>query len=214
MIVGQLLFSLALNMTSNTKTRTEEEWMAAFRDGDDTALAYFFKLHSKALAYFADRMLQDKSESDDIVSRCFLKLWEKHEAFKTAQNIKAFLYISCRNACLDYLASLKVRTKAQENYIAHLNSADETVLYDIIQTEVLDMVNKEIELLPEKMKVIFKLLYLEGKTTQEIAEELNLSVQTVRNQKTKAVEMIKNSLIKKGVSTALQLAFLFFVEHR
>ncbi|NQX39039.1 RNA polymerase sigma-70 factor [Pedobacter steynii] len=187
--------------------------MEALREGDDQALAYFFKLHSKALAYFAGRMLHDKIEADDIVSKCFLKLWQKHESFKTPQNIKAFLYISCRNSCLDYLASLKVRTNAQDSYLQHLNSADETILYDIIQTEVLDMVNKEIEELPEKMKVIFKLLYFDGKTTAEIAQELNLSVQTVRNQKTKAIEMIKNSLVKKGVSVTLQLAFLFFIEH-
>lgn len=188
------------------------DWMEAFRNGEEQALAYFFKLHSKSLAYFAARMLGDKNEADDIVSKCFLKLWQKHENFQTEQNIKAFLYISCRNACLDYLASLKVRTVAQEKYMEHLDRGGETLLYDVIQTEVLDMVNKEIEELPEKMKVIFKLLYLEGKSTADISKELGLSIQTVRNQKTKAIEIIKNSLVRKGVSAALQLAFLFFID--
>lgn len=191
---------------------TEQYWMEAFQNGDEKALAHFFKLHSKSLAYFTNRMLEDKAEADDIVSKCFLKLWQKHEDFKTAQNIKAFLYISCRNACLDYLASLKVRTASQEKYIMHLQEGEETILYDIIQTEVLDLVNKEIEELPDKMKVIFKMLYLEGKSTNEIAAELGLSIQTVRNQKTKAITILKNSLLKKGVSNALQLAFLFFME--
>lgn len=190
---------------------TEAYWMEAFQNGDEKSLAHFFKLHSKSLAYFTTRMLEDKAEADDIVSKCFLKLWQKHDDFKTAQNIKAFLYISCRNACLDYLASLKVRTTAQEKYISHLQEGEETILYDVIQTEVLDLVNKEIEELPDKMKVIFKMLYIEGKSTAEIASELDLSIQTVRNQKTKAIAILKNSLLKKGVSNALQLAFLLFI---
>ncbi|AMP99506.1 RNA polymerase ECF-type sigma factor [Pedobacter cryoconitis] len=187
------------------------DWMQELYEGNEKALAYFFKLHSKSLAYFTTRMLEDKAEADDIVSKCFLKVWQKHKDFKTEQNIKAFLYISCRNACLDYLASLKVRTAAQENYIKYLLGGEETILYDVVQTEVLDMVNKEIEELPDKMKIVFKMLYIEGKSTAEIAEELGLSIQTVRNQKTKAVALIKNSLLKKGVSNALQLAFLFFI---
>lgn len=193
------------------ETHIGYDWMEAFRNGEEQALAHFFKLHSKSLAYFAGRMLDDKTEADDIVSKCFLKLWQKHEDFHSGQNIKAFLYISCRNACLDYLASLKVRTAAQQRYMEHLQHGGETLLYDVIQTEVLDLVNKGIEELPEKMKVIFKMLYVEGKTTAEISEELGLSIQTVRNQKTKAIDIIKNSLLKKGVSNALQLAFLLFV---
>lgn len=192
--------------------QTEQYWMEAFQNGDEKALAHFFKLHSKSLAYFTNRMVSDQAEADDIVSTCFLKLWQKHENFKTAENIKAFLYISCRNACLDYLASLKVRTVAQEKYITHLETGEDTILYDVIQTEVLDLVNKEIEELPDKMKVIFKMLYIDGKSTSEIAEELGLSIQTVRNQKTKAIAVIKNSLLKKGVSSVLQLAFLLFID--
>jgi len=195
------------------KKASEEivDWMQELYEGNEKAIAYFFKLHSKSLAYFTTRMLEDKAEADDIVSKCFLKVWQKHKDFKTEQNIKAFLYISCRNACLDYLASLKVRTAAQENYIKYLQGGEETILYDVVQTEVLDMVNKEIEELPDKMKIVFKMLYIEEKSTAEIAEELGLSIQTVRNQKTKAVALIKNSLVKKGVSNALQLAFLFFI---
>ena len=190
---------------------TEQYWIEAFQNGDEKALAHFFKLHSKSLAYFTNRMVSDQAEADDIVSKCFLKLWQKHENFKTAQNIKAFLYISCRNACLDYLDSLKVRTALQEKYIIHLQGGEESILYDVIQTDVLEKIHKEIDELPEKMKIIFKMLFIEGKSTAEIAAELGISIQTVRNQKTNAIAIIKNSLVKKGVSSALQLAFLFFI---
>lgn len=194
--------------------QNEAYWMDQLRNGNDKALAYFFDLHSKSLAYFAGRLLQDQEEAEDIVSKCFLKLWQRRSDFGTAQNVKAFLYISCRNACFDYFDSRKVRAAAQEHYFNTLASDEEAAFYEIVQAEVLDMVHKELEALPNKMRTVFKLLYLDGLTTKEISEQLGVSVQTVRNQKAKAIILIKNSLLKKGISKALQLALLYFLQSR
>jgi len=191
----------------------EYYWIEAFRQGDEKALAFFVQLFSKSLVYFTGQILQQREEAEDIVSKCFLKLWQKHADFKTVNNIKAFLYISCRNSCLDYLKNVKFRTVVQENYLIHLKSSDDSVDYDVVESEVLRMMNAEIKALPGKMKIIFEMLYIDGKSTSEIADELNLSVQTVRNQKTKAIQLIKKSLLEKGISTALQAAFLFFLKN-
>ncbi|HEY0177774.1 MAG TPA: RNA polymerase sigma-70 factor [Pedobacter sp.] len=192
--------------------KMEDQWSASLRKGDDGALAYFFRLHNKSLCYFATRLIQEPLEAEDIVSDCFLKLWENRENFKTSVNIKSFLYISCRNACLDYLKHLKVKSNAQQTYFNHLKEGEETILFTIMETEFLEILSREIELLPPKCKEIFKLIYFEGKKTDEIALQLDLSVQTVRNQKTRAVELLKNALLKKGMSAALSLAFLLFID--
>lgn len=175
-------------------------------------IKYFFDLHHKSLCYFANRLVKDDLQSEDIVAECFVKLWERREDFGTEQNVKAFLYISCRNACLNYLKHLKVKTTVQKVYLEQLEKGEDSILYQIIKTEVLEIVNKEVEELPEKMRDIFKLIYFNGKKTDEIAVELNLSVQTVRNQKTKAIALLKTSLLKKGVSASIYLAFLFFID--
>ena len=173
-------------------------------------IKHFFDLHHKSLCYFANRLVKDDLQAEDIVAECFLKLWERRDGFNTDQNVKAFLYISCRNACLNYLQHLKVKTSVQKLYLEQLENGEDTILFEIIRTEVLDFVNKEVEELPGKMKEIFKLIYFNGKKTDEIATELNLSVQTVRNQKTKAIAILKTSLLKKGASA--YLAFLFLID--
>ncbi len=190
----------------------EQYWVEQFRNGNEQATAYFFDLHYKSLCYFSTRLAGDQLQAEDIVSDCFFKLWQRRRDFQTAQNIKAFLYISCRNACMNYLQHLKVKTAVQQVYLKQLEQGEETILYEIIQTEILDMINKEIEQLPEKMGEIFKLLYFEGKKTDEIALQLNLSVQTVRNQKTKAIDLLKAAMLKRGISAAAYLAFLFFIK--
>jgi len=197
---------------SGADKKDEQYWTAEFRRGNEQAAAYFFDLHYKSLCYFSSRLVNDQLQAEDIVSDCFFKIWQRRQDFQTAQNLKAFLYISCRNACMNYLQHLKVKTAVQADYLKQLEKGEETILYDIIRTEILDIVNKEIDLLPEKMAEIFKLLYFEGKKTDEIALQLNISVQTVRNQKVKAIGLLKTALFKRGISAAAYLAFLFFIE--
>lgn len=192
----------------------EAYWLNGFRNGDHQALSYFFDIHYKPLSYFATRLTLNEMEAEDIVANGFVKLWKRHQDFETANNIKAFLYISCRNACLDYLKHLKRKTAAQEAYFKQLEESEETILHQIIEAEFLQLLNAEIELLPEKCGEVFKLLYFDGKKTDEIAAELDLSVKTVRNHKARAVALLKTSFLKKGMEDGLYLAFLLFLNNR
>lgn len=190
------------------KSQIEQQWLELFRKGDDTALSYFFKLHYKALVYFVERLIQDQLEAEDVVADCFVKTWERREDFETAANIKAFLYISCRNASLNYLKHLKVKTAAQQKYFKELEEGEESILAKIIETEVLVILNQEIEQLPQNYRDVFRLLYFDQLKTDEIAAQLGLTVQTVRNYKARAIDLLKASMLKKGISEVMMLAFL------
>lgn len=192
----------------------EAELMESFRNGEDKTLTYFFDLHYKSLCYFAVRLTQDAEQAEDIVSECFLKLWRGRTEFQTTQNIKAFLYISCRNACLNHLKYLKRRNAAQELYFGQLQEGEDTILYQIIETEVLGILSKEIEELPDKCREVFKMIYVDNKKTDEIAADLGISVKTVRGHKARAIELLKTQLLKKGMSDAVFLAFLLFIDKR
>lgn len=191
-----------------TELKEDGSRLEAFRAGDNLALNYFFNKHHKALCYFAGKLIDDEQQGEDLVADCFLKLWQRHETFETAESIKAFLYISCRNLCLNYLRDLKRKTAAQESYLYHLEQNSEDVLYEIIDAEVIDMLAREIEELPEKCREVFKLIYFEGKKSDEIAEILGLNVQTVRNHKTRAIELLRAQFLKKGLSASLTLALM------
>ncbi|TJY61539.1 RNA polymerase sigma-70 factor [Sphingobacterium alkalisoli] len=186
--------------------------MESFRGGDETTLAFFFDLHYKSLCYFAVPLCQDTQQAEDIVADCFFKLWQNRTEFQTAQNVKAFLYISCRNASLNHLRSLKRRNAAQELYFSQLESGEETILYQIIETEVLHILSREIEELPTKCREVFKMIYIENKKTDEIADLLGISVKTVRGHKARAIELLKSQLLKQGVSAVTLLAFLFLID--
>lgn len=104
--------------------------------------------------------------------------WERHHDFETEDNIKAFLCISCRNACLDYLRRLKVKSNAQEAYYSQLIDSEETILYQIVKSELLGALNKEIELLPDNYRQVFRYIYALATTILFVAGFSMLNVLT------------------------------------
>ncbi len=193
------------------KKKDDAYWITQLKNGNNNALSYFYDLHYTALVYFAIRLTQDEPQAKDIVSESFVKVWEKHQDFTTIENLKAFLYIRCRNECLNYLRSLKRKTAAQQLYFDQLELSEDSVLHEIIQAEFLQILDEEISLLPQKCREVFKLLYYEGKKTAEIAMQLDISVKTVRSHKGNAVELLKTAFLKKGISRPFYLAFLLFI---
>lgn len=187
----------------------QSDWLHVLAAGDETALAHFFKLYQKSLGYFALRMIGDRDEAEDIVANCFVKLWNLREAFASPEKLKSFLYVSCRNACLNHLRNLKVRTYAHQTYSTELEGSEKDVLYKILESEVLQALHKEIDRLPANYKDVFCKIYFEQRKTDDIATELGLSIQTVRNYKARAVELLRSEMLKKGLSGVFTLAMLF-----
>ncbi|HWW42120.1 MULTISPECIES: RNA polymerase sigma-70 factor [Pedobacter] len=195
-------------------TKDEHYWIDEFRKGNEKALAYFFRLHYRSLCYFVSKMIQDDAEAEDIAAISFIKLWDRKDSFEKNENIKAFLFITCRNASLNFLKQLERRTIRQEEYVRHLSDIDDVVLNQVVESEFLNVLNQEVEQLPEQCSKVFSMIYFEGKKTDEIAEIMGISVKTVRNYKSRAIEILHNSFLKKKVSDALMLAMFIFLNKK
>jgi RNA polymerase sigma-70 factor (ECF subfamily) len=161
------------------------------------------------LCLFADRLLKDRAVAEDIVEESFIKLWHKRADFETVQNIKAFLYITVRNASLNHLKQAK-RESLSKKQLAYLSGEkEEFVLNEMIRAEVLKEIMIEIEKLPEQCGKVLKLGYLEGLKNQEIADLLHVSVHTVKNQKARAIQLLKIKFRDRDLMGLLLLYTLF-----
>jgi RNA polymerase sigma-70 factor (ECF subfamily) len=144
------------------------------------------------LCHFADGLLNDVPAAEDIVTEVFVVLWRKHGDFKTLQNIKAFLYISTRNACINYLKKLQRDSEMRSGLSKYLSDEySEFALNEMIRMEEMQQVYEVIESLPCQCRRIFKLCYMEGVKNPEIAEKFNISVNTVKNHKVKALNLLR-----------------------
>lgn len=175
----------------------------AFKKGDSRAFQVIFKQFYGPLCLFADRMLRDRPAAEDIVGETLVKLWNRHTDFENIQNVKAFLYITTRNACLNMLKQMQ-RESLSRKQLAYISADKEGfILNEIVRSEVLQEIRREIENLPAQCRRIFKMSYFEGKKNQEIAELLNISVHTVKNQKARAIQLLKVKLPDRNLVTIL-----------
>jgi RNA polymerase sigma-70 factor (family 1) len=164
------------------------------QQGNAGAFSAVFNHFYSPLILFACKMVQDKPLAEDIVTDIFLKLWQKHTDFATIQSIKAFLYISTRNACLNHLqqAQYQARVKKELRYV--LDDNQDFVLNELIRVEVLKEVAQLVEELPPQCRKIIRLSYAGGLSNRQIAGKLNLSVHTVRNQKVRGIQLLRNRM--------------------
>lgn len=150
-----------------------------------------FEQYYGTLCYYAERMQLAPDDAEDVVSAVFLKLWNRLDPFRDLNHLQAFLYRSTRNACLDHL---KQSTREKERQLVFLLESEHfgsEESQELIRLEVLRAVYLEIKNLPEQMGRIISMSYIEGRRNEEIAAELGLSTQTIKNQKSRALAMLK-----------------------
>lgn len=163
-----------------------------FQKGDPQAFTYFFHLYYRPLCFFASQLVGSMPDAEDIVKDTYVKLWQKHKDFATPQNIKAFLYITTRNACLNFLRHMQVRESSRKELIyLEEEKGQELVLNQMIRTELMQEIYDEIEKLPQKRREVFKMAYLEGMKNDEIATHMNISIHTVKEHKGKALQFLR-----------------------
>ncbi|MCC6290397.1 MAG: RNA polymerase sigma-70 factor [Chitinophagaceae bacterium] len=177
-----------------------------FHRKDEGATRYIYNSFYRSLCYYAQGILHNNQEAEDIVVDAFVKLLHKRKDFYQIKDIKAFLYTATRNACIDFLRKQK-RHEYLHNEIeyltAHAMVADDM---DIVNAEVLATLYREIENLPTQCSAVFKLLFFQRLTTGQAATQLNISAKTVLNQKGKAIQLLRKAFLQKGMLPLLAIA--------
>jgi RNA polymerase sigma-70 factor (ECF subfamily) len=183
----------------------EEAFLVAeFRRGKTQAFEQIFMKQHAAICYFTKEFIKDQEAARDIVSEVFMKLWSIRDNFENLRAIKAFLYVSARNACLNYLRRHRLVTAHLKTTALEMTKEDQQVevMHQIFEAEVIREVHKAIETLPAQCKRIVRLT-LQGLSTEDIATMLNISVQTVRNTRGRATELLKKQLANGTLTVAL-----------
>src|SRR5579859_8044151 len=161
---------------------SQQEWriLKEFTKGNPHAFSAVFQQYNSPLCTFASDLVANKEDGEDIVKDTFVKLWQKHADFDTPQNIKAFLYITTRNSCLNFLRHLQLHHAAHKEFVYLDHSQQGPVIYsETIQQEAIEDLQYVISTLSNRQQQVFKMSYLDGLTKEEISEQLNISIHTV-----------------------------------
>jgi RNA polymerase sigma-70 factor (ECF subfamily) len=171
-----------------------EYYFTLLKNGDEKGFTHFFNANYEALIRFAFTLLKDKEGAEDIVEDSFIKLWERRNTLKNIVSLKSYLYTMVRNACLDEIESRR-RIGLLWGEVKTVSTKHELpVLHSIIEAEVFQLIHSAIKTLPPKCREVFNLFYRESKTIKEIAAELNIEISTVKNQKQRALKLLRERL--------------------
>ena len=179
--------------------------------GDASALEIFFQRYTELLYYRALGIVRDSSVAEDIVQEVFIRFWDSRDKLVISSSVPAYLTRSVVNACHDYLDHVAVEKRYAEKYRQEFK---EEILpdWDAEEIELLrQKLNEFVQTLPDKCREIFVMACIEGVKYREVAEKLDVSVNTVKSQ-------VKNAYIKLRTKFGLDdkgfVLFLLVVMNR
>ncbi len=160
--------------------------------GDKKAFQEVFDAYFHALSAFGYKYVPDPPAVEDMVQESFISFWEKRQDFDHLSALKSYLYTSVRNRCLNHIKHLAVEKKHEPALLYELES-QQHVSRHVIEEETYRLLLTEIRKLPDASQEIM-ILALNGLKNPEIAEELGISVNTVKTQKKIAYAKLKDKL--------------------
>jgi RNA polymerase sigma-70 factor, ECF subfamily len=168
--------------------------MHAIKD-NDAAFEQFFKQHFVSLCAWSQHKYGfDSDITKEIVHTAFIKLWKNRSTVSVEVPVKAFLHTIINNTSLDILRHTKVR-KRFERYVQQRNESVGSTPQESYDTKKLRTdIDNAVSELPGQMRTIFELSRYEGLKYAEIARQLNVSVNTVETQMSRALKKLRLKL--------------------
>jgi RNA polymerase sigma-70 factor (ECF subfamily) len=171
---------------------TNEELLLRISQGSEEAFTALYNRFWETLFAIAYNRLKDIQLSEDVVHDVFASLWKNRQNLQI-EHIDNYLATAVKYAVLAQIKKkLHAKTYATQTTALHLpeSGAEDTIHY----RHILEMMQQEINLLPEKCRLIFKYSREKGMSTQQIAQSLHISPKTVDNQIHKALLRLKNKM--------------------
>lgn len=199
-----MIFLLSMNSENDTI-------IIQFSRGEEVAFNKLFRIYYPALCFFGERMGVERFIAEEVAQDAFLTIWKKRENFDKEKAFKVYLYITVRNACLKHLQKEKRYTGHLDTFAENADGLQLPHEFELIETDMFQVIYTAIDRLPEQCGKILRMSYIYGKKNQQIAIELAISEQTVKNQKVKALKLLKGILTRDELAIFL-LYGIFFID--
>lgn len=168
---------------------TNEELMAAVRDGDLSRLALLFERHHRSLYRFFYRLTQQKGLSEDLVQEVFLRILKYRHTFREHYTFTAWMYQIARNARLD--EAPKAVEEPLEDVAASETPRQESGVVDRIhEAQQTELLRRALAKLPEEKRQVLILSRYQGLSYEEIGMILDCEVNTVKTRVFRSLQML------------------------
>lgn len=170
----------------------DKKLLKKLKKGDTTAYKYLFSNYYVWLCNYVMKLCNDHTLAEDIVQETMINFWEKRDSILITVSLKSYLFRSCHNQFLQHIRKEKVKFDFLDNvrWEVLANAYEED---DGIQDVYLEKLNNLIERLPPRCKEVFIKNKIQKQKYKEIAVDMGISIKTVENQMSKALQFLKEN---------------------
>ncbi len=183
---------------NTTQAKFDNHYVLRFKEGDSIAFAYFFERYWEDLYTVAFRHLREEDQAKDLVQEVFIHIWEKRSLVSTEySDMKFYFHKALKNKILNYYASERVRKQVLEKSMERMEAFSNLDSQAFAKYKALEaIVDDSIDKLPKLMKAVC-LMRSDNYSITQIAKELNLAEQTVKNYLSEAKKIMRRELMQR-----------------
>jgi len=170
------------------------ELLSLFQNGDRKAYEEIYHRYWAIIFRHARKMLQDDEAAKDIVQDVFSAFWTNGPRLNIGKNISGYLYSSLRYKFFDLIDRQKVRNDYLLSLERFIDTMENSPDYRVRERELQEIIEKEVDALPEKMREVFILSRKANLSYKQIAESLEISENTVKKQINNALKILRSRL--------------------
>lgn len=182
---------------------TEKIIIEQLKAGDEQAYKYIYDHHYVFLCHIAYGYVRDHFIAETVVGDAIFHVWEIRESLDITVSIRAYLTRAVRNRCINHLTSERERNEVSLSEIISENTSDNGFIISdqyplgiLLERELEEAISDSIHKLPKECRAVFEKSRFEEKKYEEIAQELDISVNTVKYHIKKALSQLRLDLGK------------------
>ncbi|MDR2449629.1 MAG: RNA polymerase sigma-70 factor [Prevotellaceae bacterium] len=189
--------------------KDDEYLLHLLRQGGKDAFTRIYERYHKMLYALSYKYLKSQAAAEDAVQHVFVKLWEHHADIIVMVNLRNYLYSMTKNYILNHIRN--AHNAVAHNYrMAQVAGAVEDNLFETIERkELRAMFYQAIKLLPAQKREICLLKMEDKLSNQEIADKMQLSINTVKTHYAQAIKLLRAAMSKMFQLTGLFILFPF-----
>jgi RNA polymerase sigma-70 factor (family 1) len=203
------LYQITQHILAEQLVNSDKELIRKLKKGDIEAFNQIFYAYSSKLYHFAYGYFKSKEDAEEMVQEIFSKIWDKRMDIKEEYEFRSYLFSIAFNYIKKQFRSKALINKYTE-FATPTNPKSEQTNEDVNYASLKLRVDQLVNQMPEKRKVVFFKSRFEGKSSKEIAEEMNISQSTVENHLNQALRFLRLHL--KDENLAGLLFFWLFIQ--
>ena len=191
----------------------DEKLFALIEQGDEGAFTQVYERYHKLLYVLAYRYLMSSDMAEDVVQHVFTRLWEFRSELRVGISLKNYLFTMTKNHVLNLIRNENSAIAKNYEMAQSASPYEDNLIEKLEKKELMSSFYKAVDMLPAQKRDICLMKVQEELTNQEIAERMNLSVNTIKTHYSEALKLLRIHLSKMLIIVAFTTLMTFLSVH-